>query len=343
MIKIWTAGSGLWADAANWQGGAPVYRDLAVIPSSSAVDCRGVYLSGVTLLLEQTTDKPVLFSLNTATLGVSSSITTLGDVTLTIQDATLLGTTYFSSGNVSVSINPSSFATNAGNMIVYSGSGPASVTVNADRGAFSTTGAMHVETNGTLDITYGGTFPTTPQSISNTGTVEASDGGKITFDATHAFTRSFGILNNSGVIDANGGTVTINSDLNQSDTGIVQVENNGTLNLDGVVTAGMIRITSGMLEFGLFGRSNPGPIASESFASRLVLDGIGASLGFGSVPIAEAFNESAQELVVTAPFGGLPTVIGDFRLGGPSAFLASEFKVGTDGSSVLFTRAPISG
>ena len=131
--------------------------------------------------------------------------------------------------------------------------------------------------------------------------------------------------------------------MNQTDTGVTRVENNGTLNLNGVATAGTVAITSGMLQFGLFARSNPGPSASESFASHLVLDGMTASLGFGSVPIAETFDETAQELIVTAPFGGQPTVIGDFHLGGARALLASEFKVGADGSSVLFAHAPVSG
>ena len=140
MIKIWNGGPGLWTEAAKWQGGAPVHRDLAIIPSGSAVDCTGAYLSGTTLLLQQTSDKSVLFSLNTATLGANSSITTLGDVTFTLQDTMLFGTTYFSTGSVSVPVTPNSSAVNAGTMIVYSGSGPASVTIAADRGAFTNTG-----------------------------------------------------------------------------------------------------------------------------------------------------------------------------------------------------------
>lgn len=344
-IKFWAGGVGVWSNPANWKGGPPGYRDLAVVQSGAAVDCGNLNLNGITLLVQQTTPQYIFLGLAGTVIGPQSSIVTQGNnTTITLQNTSLLGSTYISTGTVAMPINPNSNAVNAGNMVVVGYSGPAILNLDANRGGYTNTGTMHVETNGSLNISYGGQHPTSPQAISNAGRIEASDGGTFTFDAAHAFTQSFGTVFNSGLIDANNGTVTINADLNQTDGAVTHIENNGTLNLNGVATAGTIEITSGTLNFGEFSRGNPGPFSSENFASHLTLDGLTASLGFGAVPVQESFNAATQELIVNSLSGGKPTVIGDFTLNnGSGGFTASEFSIDAKGTSVLFTHTPISG
>lgn len=341
----WNGGSGLWTDNASWLYGAPGPGDFAAIHNGSSVLVNDETISGVSLLLDgiRPSNGTLALSMENASTDANTTIGSFGAVTLVLHDSTLAGQTISSFGEMSVSIEAGSTATNTGTMAAASffsiAPFAASIVIDDNKGTFSNAGALQSATAfSSVTVNFGGQF-TAPdgQTIANSGVIQADAGGLVDIEAAHAFTTSFGVLANSGLIDANGGTVVINADLQQAASAVTHIENGGTLDLNGLSTGGTIEITSGMLNFGDFDRGNPGPLASEGLASQLVLDGSSASLGFGSIPISQVFDEASQTLTITAPFSGqAPAAIGSFHLLGPAAFSASDFSVGPDGSTVLF-------
>lgn len=338
----WNGGSGLWSNGDSWLYGEPGPGDVAAIHSGSSVLVNDMTLSGVEIVLSRLQPPTVALSLENSSTDAGTTIVSFGTVTLDLHDSTLAGKTFGAFGELDVSIEAGSTATNSGTLASFTLPGlalPAAIVIDDNKGTFSNSGAMQAATaDSSITVNFGGQFAGPDgQTIANSGIMQADAGGVINIQAAHAFTTSFGAVSSTGVIEANGGTVVINADLQQSASAVTHVENGGTLNLDGLATGGTIEITSGMLNFGDFARGNPGPLASEGLASQLVLDGSSASLGFGSIPIAEMFDEASQTLTITAPFTGqAPAAIGSFHLLGPSAFSASEFSVGPDGSTVLF-------
>ena len=76
------------------------------------------------------------------------------------------------------------------------------------------------------------------QTIDNTGLMEAGPGGNLTMNSPILFPGyTSGRITNSGIIAANGGTVTLDTTVQQTAAGKIEITNNGTVNLAEVEVA----------------------------------------------------------------------------------------------------------
>jgi hypothetical protein len=114
-------------------------------------------------------------------------------------------------------------------MAASSYNAPTSETIDANTGSFGNGGTMIAGINGSIDVSFAGSYPQSNQVVRNTGLITASGGGEVSFNAAHAFTRSFGTLDNTGIVDANNGTITIGSDFAQSSWGPRRTDRNSRL------------------------------------------------------------------------------------------------------------------
>src|SRR4051794_12198462 len=117
--------------------------------------------------------------------------------------------------------------------------------------AFTNAGVIH-DVLGALNLDINGAPVVNVTTFTNTGTIEADRGATITIDTSHGWKWLWnaGVLNNQGLIEANGGTINIASGFTQPQQGHMKIDNGGTIALiRSSPMSGTIDITRGMLDF----------------------------------------------------------------------------------------------
>lgn len=359
-IKQWLTGVGDWNNASLWSGGVPASGDIAIIPGGSSSIIRGQSLDGISVLLTRDGTQTTDLTLQGAVLGSTSSIVgyeTGGPVSVTLANSVVDGIIGSALGQTNITI-AQNYGAILGALSVSGAQGTASEFVDANYGQLYNFGTIYAENKGTIVVSYGkaqvpppGHDPTIllgpQQVVTNAGLVEATSRGQVYFQGDYGGAKpgtiNTGILANSGTIDANGGIVTIASDLTQGGPGIIKVENNGTLILGGKADGGTVEITSGSLYWGgeVAGqRYFNGRVSSGQFHSNLLLDGASgkasATLDFGAKDVSFAFDQAKQDLTVFAPQSFAQTnQIADIHVARGGGILPSDFAA--HGSSIVFT------
>lgn len=147
-----------------------------------------------------------------------------------------------------------------------------------------------------------------------------------------------GTLHNAGTIDADGGQMIVGN-VTQTSSGLIEIENGGSLAIEGPVTGGLVKITSGHLNFNqhAFAGANGAPINGNRFQSPLELDGP-ADIAFvgGQRPITRLdFDPTANTLTVLGPIFGNDSPFATLHLAG--TYTADEFAISPDGTHMTFT------
>jgi hypothetical protein len=206
------------------------------------------------------------------------------------------------------------------------------------KAAFDNKGTMFAVNGGTLDVDWGRWGP---QTIYNEGLIEGSSGASVVFASAGDFATKthFGLLSNSGTIDANGAHVDINADVTQTATGVIEIDNGGSLVLEATMAGGLLKLNSGTLFFGQ--RGGLGDLgtsyAARNFASGVEFDG----------PADLIFSQPLKPLIFD-PVADTLTVVGDVnstqiaKLQLVGTYTADEFSISADGWHVLFKpTAPV--
>ncbi len=234
-------------------------------------------------------------------------------------------------GNIGINVASGGHFDNAGLIDIRGGA--LSVTFDHD---LSNRGRLVVEGSGSATVKIGTTYGV-GSVFNNAGLVEADGTSNILFQGLAAFETRYGSVANSGLIHANGGSITIDGALAQTGAGRVEIDNGGTLTLDRACTGGTITITSGMLNFGGSGRAGPQPYGAAGFASTLIFTALSGQIGFNGQDVTEMFKATAPnagELLVYLANGGPYTnqLLADIHLSG--AYAASDFSV--NGSVITY-------
>jgi hypothetical protein len=204
--------------------------------------------------------------------------------------------------------------------------------------AMSNSGSLVAGGNSQAIINIGTTYGHTSSFI-NSGVVEADGNSSISFNGLPAFENRYGQVVNSGLIEVDGGHVSVDGDLKQTGQGHVSIDNGGTLTVDRSTDDGTIQISRGMLEFTGGGRMGLPPFGATGFHSTLMLTGPTAELGFTGDITEElriASSSAADLMVYTHYFPSDHRPLADIHLAG--AYSPDQFSV--SGHVINFVAMP---
>lgn len=326
--KTWIGNSGDWSNASNWWGGTPVPGDY-IYATSGQITATNVNTQNDFIWLNTTSGSHLTLTLNGSNLGPGSFTLLQGrNSGIETHNAALQGTIYDNLGRSAISVDAGTYAENDGYIGVV-GNAPASMTVVAD-GSFANFGTMASGPDGTMAMFFRSPY------LFNNGYIGATAPGAVT-NITYlgATSPRGGTLLNQGTIDASGGSVTITTNLYQTPTGKVTVEQGGSLILNGKSDGGTIVIQSGMLGFAAT-QFAPAPYAAGFFNSSLELTGPTATIDFAGTDISEVFRPATNDLLVTAPFKGGVVQAADIHLVG--SYTADEFSA--SGGKINYVAHP---
>ena len=222
----------------------------------------------------------------------------------------------------------------------------------AHNAAFSLTESGSFSNNGQFSVSdaSGDPSPTATGAINfgdygtsavftNTGQIETVGDTSITINAPRAFETFYAKMVNTGIIEAKGGTVTIDSPLTQTGTGEISIDDGGTVFLGGVVSGGIVQIDNGVLAFGGGSRVTYGPTAARAFASNLSFTGQAGSLdfSFSQTNVSETFKPISAGAGEVLVYDGLNRPLADIKLSGDYA--ANDFTA--VGAEVNFNAHPV--
>jgi hypothetical protein len=298
----WLGGIGNWANAQAWYPGAvPDQGANAVIVGYGVATATARDLSQETVWLNRSGNLPVSLAMQQGALGNLNSVASAGDVNLELNNTPLFGGLSATLGNLAIVIDPVTAAVNYGTMLAQGGIGAASISVNDTLGAFSNVGNLEAGRLGAISVAFAPPVTLAPgqghQLIGNTGTVTATGGGSVAFNAGHAGGGSFGFVFNQSALVADGGTITINADLLQLPAASTFIRNSGTVVFNDGTSQGTVEIDNGTAQFGLYAPGVPGPVGAICFASTFNLVG-DARFNFESTAVTAAFDEATQDLSI---------------------------------------------
>ena len=342
-FNFWiTPGIGDWSDASNWSNDTvPTVGDVD-IDQAGVIVATNIGIVDQTVWLDQTSSAPASLELIGSSLGPDSALiinetTQIGSVTF--HNSALQGLIFAASGDTVASIDGGTSAVNYGEIGAANLSSPTAFTIEADGAAFGNAGTIVAGPNGGFTLGLGQT-PGATETTWNTGTIEAANGGNVQIGGLQQGATSYATVLNLGQINADAGFVDLQGNVVQSSTGVMNVTNDGTIELDGTTTAGTIDIQSGMLDFGGPAVQTPIEILGAfGFQSTIAFTGSSGILSFGTLQgISETFDASTDKLFITAPFEGTPALGAAIQLAG--SYNASDFAV--SGSSIVYTAHTIS-
>ncbi len=332
-IKIWTgAATGDYSSAGNWSDGqAPAMGDILVIENATAT-ANTVAIVADEIWLNSVDHAQVGISLINTTLGAGSeliSTAVTGPVTVELHNTPMEGTVFAAYGSTIMTVDSGSTALNYGWIAVASGAGGYASDTLIASGSFANVGVIEAGVNGTFSMAFG---ELGAQSIINVGILQADAGGTMLLNGQSAGST----IINGNRINAAGGTVAINSDLQQTDGAYTAVTNDGSLVLTGSTKGGTIDIQSGMLSFAPAPQFAPGPTAAAELQSSIEFSGLSGSINFGVTSISDFFNPQTSVLTIDVPWKGGEAQIAHLHLTGPTYF-PRDF---TTQGGVLIYHAP---
>lgn len=247
-------------------------------------------------------------------------------------------------GDAAILIGAGSSATNTGTITDVS-------VMLADVGqvAYDAHSLSTFDNQGTMLASAGGTgfglqwgYIGATQKVYNEGLIAGSPGAAIGFSSysNPPLNEHYGLLINSGTIDGNGGNVGINADVTQTATGVIEIDNGGTLVVNAIVRGGLLKINSGAVSFGMpgghgdMGRS----VAALQLTSNVEFDGP-ADLSFIKPITRLDFNPATDTLGVVGDIGGTAGLAYLHLVG---TYTADEFAITPDQMHLTFTpTAPV--
>lgn len=339
----WTggrAGAGAWTLATNWIGGVPRSGDTDT-DKNGVITATSTRIADQTVVLDSADAEPWLpigLNMINSNFGPGSYLqikaTPTDPINVELHNTLMRGDVLTWAGASCFIIDAGTSTTNYGWIGVASGAGGASDVV-VDYGTFTNVGTIQSGANGNFDLVFGNN-PAQQQYVVNNGIIEADKNGTLAFNAGQSGSVSYGTVINRGTISADGGTITLLSDLTQSATGVVSITKGGVLNMSGEADGGTIQIQSGMLNFGEQATFLAGPASAAEFTSKLDFTGSSGAVAFGNPQIKEAFSAATHSISIKAALPGTQnfTQIADLHLGTARVYSASEFSIG--GSMLLF-------
>lgn len=187
-------------------------------------------------------------------------------------------------------------------------------------------GSLMVRDTGNAIVNIGTTYGQA-STFTNYGTVEADGSATLAFNGLPAFETRYGQIVNAGLIEVNGGRISVDGDLTQTTGGHVSIDNGGTLVVDRGTSGGYIQINEGVLEFTGAGRSGIMPYGAGGFKSTILLTGPTAQLQFTTDVIAATVQAGltvgTTDLLVSLP--NTHQFLADLKLAG--SYTSDEFSV----------------
>jgi hypothetical protein len=241
-------------------------------------------------------------------------------------------------GDTAVVGGTGSSVTNGGTVtnVFLSMSGGGAAADSDPKATFDNKGTMFAINGGTLDLDWGGLAP---QAIYNEGLIEGSPGASIVLSSPEDFPtrRHGGPLSNSGTIETNGATMVIAANVTQTATGVTEIDNGSSVDLNATMAGGLLKFDSGAMIFGQRGPvGNLGrSVAAMNFASKVEFDGP-ADIAFPQPLKPLVFDPVADTLTVVGDVDSQPIVT--LQLVG--TYTADEFGLSADGWHMLFKPTP---
>ena len=351
-INFWLGGGqNDWSYGPSWYPGTPPYPgDLDIDQgnfNSGTIFVNNLGITNQTVWLYPTATATDLLDLNGSSIGTGSLLLTNGvaggnPVRVTLHNSGLYGEVFAGSGTTDMTVDAGFSAINYGWIGIANTTSPDSLTISGP-GAFANNQLIEVGTNGSFTLSFGAS-PTGIQYWENSGILQADPGGLITVQALQQRTGTYGTLINTGQINANAGTIVVDSTLLQSPNGVVNVANDSTLVMNGDADGGTILINNSMLDLGQSPPyDSPGPFAAAGLDSTIGLTGDEAQISFKGYSITEAFNATTDVLtVMNAAVPGIP--IAQLHLEAPTPLSAANFSISNaDGTNdmIVFTAHPV--
>jgi hypothetical protein len=326
-----SAGIGDWSTAANWTPADVPQNGDTMVDQGGDIIATNVGLVSGEVLLNYEQAVPVGLTLDGSSLG-PSTYTVLdspqGVTQMVLENSNLQGIIFADNGATDMTVAQNKAAVNWGWVGIANQSGHASI-VQQTYGNFGNAGDVIAGQNGQYNLF----FDAFPSAYTwNTGLIQAGQGGSVLLQSEASSAQFL----NLGVLDADGGSVDAQTNILQSQSGVISVTNGGTLTLSGATDGGTIKIDSGMLDFGGTGPDGPNPYGAWNFNSTVDFTGPSATLDFGE-NISATYQAGSNDLQVSLPYAG-GTVEHQIQLAG--AYTANEFTV--SGSQILFNAQPTS-
>lgn len=348
---VWRGGKNNndWTTGGNWSDGAPVAGDEAYFTGPATVLVNNTLLDGVVLNAMSTPTATVNMLWHNSTMGAGSTFYTGGyggPIGVTMTDSvTNAGTIYAWQNVLNIALNPKGGLTNTGWMVAAGNETTPTIAVTATydgSGGFNNRGGVYALNGGTVSFNFGGRSANST-AIYNSNLIDAQAGGNVMFAArgTGVNRVSYGTLSNSNTLLAeNGGKMTVQADLMQSDNAVIEARDGGTVRSEGSISGGYVKIDSHMLgtpshlSFGMFDQYSGASYAAQRFNSGLVLQGQ-AEINFPAAISSFDFNEGSNTLTVFERYGqDAAQQVAALHLVG--SYTKSEFSIVAGGLGVAF-------
>ncbi len=239
----WTGGgSGVWNAAGNWSAGVPTSSTNACISTANSIvtlNISGAATSNLTLGVTDTLsfNNGATLTVSGSTISNAGSITMNGSANTTALEINAANVTLSGGGTLTLS----NFASN-----IIGGSSGTDVLTNQEtiQGAGNIgVGQIGLNNQGTIDAnqSVGMTLQVSSAGGTNTGTLEASAGSKLTFFGGTYANAGGTILNNASTILFDGGVTINGGTITQTGAGLIQLadvtintalSNNGTSTIE---------------------------------------------------------------------------------------------------------------
>lgn len=330
----WVGGVGSWSNGANWNpGGPPVDNSYVSVTGYGVIEANYANTTTDTVALDRTGSQPVDLNAADATYGNMTLVDSSSGIGMLALNDQFNGNTSVYLGQLYLKTYHASANVNNGLMAASGGIGTASIFLNAEDGAFRNAGVMLAQNNGWIDWDFAPPSGNPQTTMVNEGKIEAGPGGSIDLAAGHSWNNSYGTIGNEGTIEANGGTVNINSTIAQTAGAMVFIHGGGTVIDNDIIEGSKVEVSGGTLEFGGFSPAQHTPYGASELKSLLDLEGSGV-LAFEQTQISAAtFNPANNTLAVQANGSTFAT----FNLTSTHPIAQADFAV--SGNNVLFNVA----
>lgn len=331
MPDTWNGTTGNWIDETSWSDGAvPTAGDVAEI-NAGTVTATDVNTKFVAISLDATANRDAATlnldntNLSPVSLLLLSGVNTY--TTVNLDNANLGGIVLAQRGGNSLTVEAGTSTINTG-LIESAATSTAGVGLGIDDdGGFTNAGVIDASGTGSgVGINFG-RDPSSYQTVSNTGIIEAQAGAQASFNALQLIDQgTYGGVLNSGQIDAKGGSVYINANITQTACGSMRITQGGTITLGGETDGGVIKIQSGMLNF-----APPDLVPTAQLKSSVDFTGPSGSISFAQAVASETFRLGTNDILVNNFLGGH---IADVQLAG-TGYSANEFSL--SGNTLVYT------
>ncbi len=241
------AGNGNWNAGADWTSGEP---------NSAATNvCITNGTSAVTLNTDATVADLQLGSGNTLNLGLNTQLGVAGNQIINAGNIAVNGG---SGSNTFLFIENNVTLSGGGTLTLSTASGGGDATLEESGGSFTLTNQSTIQGNGiignnglslnnsgTVDANVSGqvlTLSSMTSGATNTGLLEATNGGVLNIDGITVNNASGNITANGGTVQLFGNTTIQGGTLNTLNGGVLGTPNGNVANLDGSTVAGAVTI-----------------------------------------------------------------------------------------------------